>query len=71
MRAPVTGTVTEVNAEAIKTPTRINADAYGTWVARVKADNLAADLGTLTPGAAAAAKYGPIIDAWGIEAPKR
>ncbi len=71
MRCPVSGTVTEVNAEATRTPTRINADAYGTWVARVKPDQLDADLPLLTPGAAAGEKYQSIIDAWGIEPRKR
>src|SRR5574341_2294722 len=71
MRCPVSGTVTDVNAEATRTPARINADAYGTWVARVKPDKLADELPGLTPGAGAAARYQRIIDDWGIEAPKR
>jgi glycine cleavage system H protein len=71
MRCPVSGTVADVNAEATRTPTRINADAYGTWVARVRPDKLAAELSLLTSGADAAAKYQSIIDAWGIQAPNR
>jgi glycine cleavage system H protein len=66
MRCPVNGTVEAVNEAVLKSPVTINRDAYGTWVARVRPEKLAEDMGALTPGAVAAARYKPIIDKWGI-----
>jgi glycine cleavage system H protein len=71
MRCPMSGTVVAVNGDVTKTPSRINADAYGNWVARLKPDKAAEDLARLTPGPAAAERYPAIIDGWGIEAPQR
>ncbi len=67
MRSPVTGTIVEVNQEVAKKPALINADAYANWVARLRPEKLDAELALLTPGAAAAEKYQPVIDEWGIE----
>lgn len=66
MRSPVTGTVESVNTDLAKQPTLVNQDAYQTWVARIRPEKLADELPLLTPGGEAAAKYGPIIDEWGI-----
>ncbi|SRR6266508_4232442 len=66
MRCPVTGTVAEVNEEITRKPALINGDAYTNWVARVKPEKLAEELALLVPGPAAAEKYRPIIDGWGI-----
>lgn len=66
MRSPVTGTVVKVNQAVTQHPTLVNADAYGNWVARIKPDQLDAELGLLVPGPVAAERYQPIIDAWDI-----
>ena len=45
--APISGTVTEVNAELSKTPELVNKDPYGKgWMVKVKLAN-AADVGSL------------------------
>jgi glycine cleavage system H protein len=67
MRSPVGGTIVEINQEVAKRPALVNGDAYANWVVRLKPEKLAAELGLLTPGAEAAAKYKPIIDEWGVE----
>jgi glycine cleavage system H protein len=67
MRSPVTGTIVEVNQEVAKKPALINDAAYTNWVARLKPEKLAEELTLLTPGAAAAEKYKPVIDEWDIE----
>ncbi len=66
MRCPVTGTVEAVNPDLTGTPTLVNRDAYQHWVAKIRPEKPAEELALLTPGAAAAAQYGPIIDKWGI-----
>jgi len=66
MRAPVTGSVVEVNEALKKEPTLVNADAYGTWVAKLQPAQLDAELGLLVPGPVAAERYPAIIDAWEI-----
>ncbi len=66
MRAPVAGTLVEVNQEVVKQPTLVNGDAYANWVAKIQPDNLDADLAQLVPGAAAVERYPAIIDAWEI-----
>jgi glycine cleavage system H protein len=38
--APVSGTVTEANAELDGTPEAINSDPYGSWIFRMKPDNM-------------------------------
>lgn len=70
MRSPVTGAVEDVNQEVVKKPATINGDAYGSWVARIRPEKLAEELGMLTPGPAAAEKYKTVIDDWGIESSK-
>jgi glycine cleavage system H protein len=49
--APIAGTVTARNEELGDTPEKVNADAYGAWMYRLKPDN-AADLATLLDAAA-------------------
>ena len=44
--APVSGTVTEVNADLDSTPEAINSDPYGAWMFKMKPDN-AADVDAL------------------------
>ncbi len=70
MRAPLSGTVSEVNKAVVSTPSLMNQDPYSNWVARLSAENLAEELKLLTAGGEAAEKYRPIIDEWGIEAGK-
>ncbi len=70
MRSPVTGTVVEVNEEVARKPSLVNGDAYGVWVARMRPEKLAEEVGLLVPGKVAAEKYKPIIDEWGIESPR-
>jgi glycine cleavage system H protein len=70
MRSPIKGTVEEVNQEVAKKPSLVNGDAYTHWVARLRPENLKADLAQLKMGAEAAAGYKPIIDEWGIEGGK-
>lgn len=67
MRCPVTGTVEAVNAELARTPALVNRDAYLHWVAQIRPEKLGEELALLTPGAAAATQYEPIIDAWEIQ----
>ncbi len=66
MRCPLTGTIAAVNTDLAKSPTLVNRDAYANWVARITPEKPGDELPLLTPGAAAAEQYGPIIDAWGI-----
>jgi glycine cleavage system H protein len=49
--APVDGEVVAANAEAREAPERVNEDAYGTWLFRVRPDD-AAQLETLLDAAA-------------------
>lgn len=70
MRAPLSGTVTEVNGEVKSTPSLINTDAYANWVVKLKAEKLDEEVASLIPGKEAAEKYKPIIDDWGIECNK-
>lgn len=49
--APVSGEVTAVNSELDSTPEKINADAYGAWMFKIKPDN-AADMAALMDAAA-------------------
>jgi len=55
--APVSGEVTAVNSELDSAPEKINADAYGAWMFRMKPDN-AADVAALMDAAA----YQAIVD---------
>ena len=67
MRAPLSGTVAEVNAEVISNPSLMNSDSYANWVVKLSADKLGDEQKLLLAGADAAEKYKPIIDDWGIE----
>ncbi len=67
MRSPVSGTVSAINGEVAKKPALVNAEPYANWVVRLKPERLSAEVQLLTPGAAAAEKYKPIVDEWGIE----
>lgn len=49
--APIAGTVTARNQELGDTPEKVNADAYGAWMYRLKPDN-AVDLAALLDAAA-------------------
>lgn len=49
--APVSGTVTAVNQEAVDAPEGVNRDAYGNWLFRLQPDN-AADFDALLDAAA-------------------
>lgn len=66
MRSPVSGTIEVVNPELAKTPSLVNGDPYGAWVARIRPDKLAEELPLLTSGTDAATRYRPIIDEWKI-----
>ena len=48
---PAAGEVIAVNDDLANSPERVNADAYGAWMFRIKPDN-AADLGKLMDAAA-------------------
>jgi len=45
--APVSGEVVEVNGELEDSPEKINEDAYGAWIAKIKPSNLEEDLKNL------------------------
>ena len=55
--APLAGEVTAVNDEVANAPEKINQDAYGAWMFRLKPDN-AADLNGLLDAAA----YKAVVD---------
>jgi glycine cleavage system H protein len=55
--APVSGTVTEANAELDSAPEKINSDPYGAWIFKMKPDN-AADVSALLDAAA----YQAVVD---------
>ena len=48
---PIAGVVVAANEELAKSPEKINADAYGAWMFRIKPDDIA-DLGRLMDAAA-------------------
>ncbi|MDV3293830.1 MAG: glycine cleavage system protein H [Nitrososphaerales archaeon] len=70
MRAPLSGTVSEVNREVVATPSLMNKDSYANWVVKLTADKLADEVNLLTPGKDAIEKYKPIIEEWGVECNK-
>lgn len=45
--APVSGEVVEVNGELEDSPEKINEDAYGAWIAKIKPSSLEEDLKNL------------------------
>lgn len=51
LKAPLTGEITELNDEVLKTPSIINDDPYGKgWVAVITPENLDAEIGDLIKG---------------------
>lgn len=48
--APLSGTISAVNQEVADMPEKVNNDAYGAWLFKIKPDN-AADLGKLLDAA--------------------
>ncbi len=51
LRAPVSGEISELNEEVLKTPSIINDDPYGRgWIAVITPDNLDAEMGDLIKG---------------------
>ena len=70
MRAPLSGTVAEVNGAVLAQPSLVNADSYANWVVKLTAEKLGDELRLLTNGSEAAEKYKSIIDGWGIEEKK-
>jgi len=67
LRAPLSGTVIEINADVIAKPSLINRDAYVNWVVKMVPEKLDGELKLLLAGKEASEKYKPIIDEWGIE----
>lgn len=55
--APVSGTVTAINADLDNSPELINSEPYDAWIFKMKPDN-AADVGTLLDAAA----YQAVVD---------
>lgn len=70
MRAPLSGTIAEINAEVISKPSLMNSDSYVNWVARLSVGKLGDELKLLVGGKEAAEKYKPIIDEWGVDCGK-
>lgn len=70
MRAPLTGTVVEVNTAIKSTPSLINQDAYANWVAKLRPEKLDTESKSLISGKEAANNYKPIIEEWGVECKK-
>ncbi len=51
VRAPVNGTIVEINQAVLDTPTLINTDSYGEgWIVVIEADNLEEDIQDLIHG---------------------
>lgn len=70
MRAPLSGTVLEVNAAVVAKSTLMNSDSYVNWVTKLTAEKLGEELKLLVGGKEAAEKYKPIIDEWGVDCGK-
>lgn len=70
MRAPLSGTVVEVNSAVVSKPSLMNADAYVNWVTKISAEKLDEELKLLTSGKEAVEKYKPIIEEWGVDCGK-
>ena len=67
MRAPLSGTVAEVNEGVISNPSLVNSDPYANWVVRLSAERLGDELKLLIGGTDALERYKAVIDEWGIE----
>ncbi|MDA8393251.1 MAG: hypothetical protein M0Z87_10770 [Actinomycetota bacterium] len=50
--APLSGTLVEVNSEALAQPAKVHHDPYGTWLVKLRPSDLGADLDTLVRGEA-------------------
>ncbi len=51
LRSPISGEISELNEEVLKTPSIINDDPYGRgWIAVITPDNLDAEMGDLIKG---------------------
>jgi glycine cleavage system H protein len=48
--APASGVVTEVNSVLLETPEKVNADAHGSWIIKIKLSSAAPVEGLLTAG---------------------
>lgn len=70
MRAPLSGTVVEVNQVVRSQPNAINSDPYGTWVLKIKPSRAEEETKKLLSSTEAAERYRAIIDEWGIECTK-
>lgn len=70
LRTPLSGTVTELNAQVVAKPSLINSDSYANWVVKLAAERLDSELQLLVAGRLAAEKYKSIIDEWGIDCEK-
>lgn len=70
LRAPLSGTVTELNAQVVAKPSMINLDSYANWVVRLAAERLDDELRLLVAGKLAGERYRSIIDEWGIDCEK-
>lgn len=65
--SPVNGELIEVNAAVVKSPGTINADPYGDgWIAKLRADDWAADSADLATGAEGVEVYRSFLEAEGI-----
>ncbi|MDG6939635.1 MAG: glycine cleavage system protein H [Nitrososphaerota archaeon] len=67
MRAPLGGTVTEVNQDVKSSPALLNKDPYANWVLKMAPERPDEETKLLTGGKEAAERYRPIIDEWGVE----
>jgi len=70
MRAPLSGTVVEVNADVVSKPSLMNTDCYVNWVTKLSAEKPDEEMKLLTGGKEAAEKYKSIVDEWGVECGK-
>lgn len=64
---PVAGEIVEINGAVVGEPGLINSDPYGAgWIARVRPDDWAGEVGNLATGAAGVAAYEAFLAAEGI-----
>jgi|ADKI01.1.fsa_nt_gi Glycine cleavage system H protein (lipoate-binding) len=71
MRAPLIGTVIEVNPIIKNQPSAINSDPYSTWVLKVRPSKPGDELKLLLDSDKASERYRSIIEEWGIECSKQ
>ncbi|MEM0117371.1 MAG: hypothetical protein QXV32_02890 [Conexivisphaerales archaeon] len=70
MRAPLSGTVVEVNPVIKAQPSAINSDPYSTWVLKIRPSKANEEKVHLLQAKDAAERYKQIIEEWGIECGK-